>query len=66
MAKPVYQAIMKHSPRSPAIVFAPSRKQARITAVDLVTQRCVACREVSGHAVCLWDIFGRAGCLCIM
>lgn len=41
MTKPVYQAIMRHSPRKPVIVFTPTRKQARITAVDLVTARCV-------------------------
>lgn len=44
MTKPVYQAIMRHSPRKPVIVFTPTRKQARITAVDLVTARCVCLR----------------------
>ncbi|RZF42849.1 hypothetical protein LSTR_LSTR003673 [Laodelphax striatellus] len=37
MAKPVYNAILKHSPHKPAIVFVPSRKQARLTAIDLLT-----------------------------
>ncbi|KAG8221998.1 hypothetical protein J437_LFUL003378 [Ladona fulva] len=37
MAKPVYNAILKHSPRKPAIVFVPTRKQARLTAIDLLT-----------------------------
>jgi pre-mRNA-splicing helicase BRR2 len=39
MSKPVFQAIQKHAgPRQkPVIVFVPSRKQARITAIDLVT-----------------------------
>ncbi|XP_039281589.1 putative U5 small nuclear ribonucleoprotein 200 kDa helicase [Nilaparvata lugens] len=37
MAKPVYNAIVKHSPHRPAIVFVPSRKQARLTAIDLLT-----------------------------
>ncbi|CAG9864245.1 unnamed protein product [Phyllotreta striolata] len=37
MAKPVYNAIVRHSPHKPAIVFVPTRKQARLTAIDLLT-----------------------------
>ncbi|KAK9401124.1 small nuclear ribonucleoprotein [Crotalus adamanteus] len=37
MAKPVYHAIMKHSPKKPVIVFVPSRKQTRLTANDILT-----------------------------
>jgi pre-mRNA-splicing helicase BRR2 len=37
MMKPVYQAICKYSPKTPVIVFVPSRKQTRFTAVDLLT-----------------------------
>lgn len=37
MAKPVYHAIVKHSPRKPVIVFVPSRKQTRLTAIDILT-----------------------------
>lgn len=37
MAKPIYHAICKHSPQKPVIVFVPSRKQARLTAIDLLT-----------------------------
>ncbi|XP_072387732.1 U5 small nuclear ribonucleoprotein 200 kDa helicase [Diabrotica undecimpunctata] len=37
MAKPVYNAILRHSPHKPAIVFVPTRKQARLTAIDLLT-----------------------------
>ena len=37
MAKPTYNSILKHSPRKPAIVFVPSRKQTRLTAIDLLT-----------------------------
>ncbi|ELU09831.1 hypothetical protein CAPTEDRAFT_222545 [Capitella teleta] len=37
MAKPVYQAIVKHSPEKPVIVFVPSRKQTRLTAIDILT-----------------------------
>ncbi|OXB52652.1 UNVERIFIED_CONTAM: hypothetical protein H355_000015 [Colinus virginianus] len=37
MAKPVYHAIMKHSPKKPIIVFVPSRKQTRLTAINILT-----------------------------
>ena len=37
MAKPVYHAIVRHSPRKPALVFVPSRKQTRLTAIDILT-----------------------------
>lgn len=37
MAKPVYQAILRHSPKKPVIVFVPSRKQTRLTAIDILT-----------------------------
>lgn len=38
MAKPVFQAIQKHAGarQKPAIVFVPSRKQAKLTAIDIV------------------------------
>lgn len=35
MAKPTYKAITQQSPDKPAIVFVPSRKQARASALDL-------------------------------
>ena len=37
MSKPAYNAIVKHSPRKPVLVFVPSRKQTKITAIDLLT-----------------------------
>ncbi|KAF6208456.1 hypothetical protein GE061_016912 [Apolygus lucorum] len=37
MSKPVYNAILRHSARKPVIVFVPSRRQARLTAIDLLT-----------------------------
>nr|KAG5691791.1 hypothetical protein BaRGS_003187 [Batillaria attramentaria] len=37
MGKPAYQAMVRHSPRKPVIVFVPSRKQTRITAIDILT-----------------------------
>uniref|UniRef100_A0A8C4R0H8 Helicase C-terminal domain-containing protein n=1 Tax=Eptatretus burgeri TaxID=7764 RepID=A0A8C4R0H8_EPTBU len=46
MGRPVYHAIVRHSPRKPAIVFVPSRKQARLTAIDILT--CCAA-EVQPH-----------------
>ncbi len=41
MAKPTYLAILQMSPDKPAMVFVPSRKQARATALDLLAA-CVA------------------------
>jgi len=41
MAKPTYKAITQLSPDKPAMVFVPSRKQARASAVDIFTA-CVA------------------------
>lgn len=37
MAKPTYHAIVKHSPRRPVVIYVPSRKQARMTAIDILT-----------------------------
>jgi hypothetical protein len=44
MSKPVFQAIQRHCgvKQKPAIVFVPSRKQAKITAIDLVTYAAAA------------------------
>ncbi|KAK3540085.1 hypothetical protein QTP70_025649, partial [Hemibagrus guttatus] len=53
MAKPVYHTIMKHSPSKPSLVFVPSRRQTRLTAIDILTfcaadvvpQRFLHCSE---------------------
>ncbi|XP_046850049.1 U5 small nuclear ribonucleoprotein 200 kDa helicase-like [Xenia sp. Carnegie-2017] len=53
MAKPIYQAIMRHSPKKPVIVFVPSRRNTKLTALDLLTfsgadndaQRFLHCTE---------------------
>ena len=37
MAKPSYNSILKHSPGKLIILFVPSRKQTRLTAIDLLT-----------------------------
>ncbi|CAF4162165.1 unnamed protein product, partial [Rotaria sordida] len=37
MAKPVYQAINRYSPNHPVIVFVPSHKLSRMTAIDILT-----------------------------
>ena len=37
MAKPLYHAIVLHSSKRPVIVFVPSRKQTRLTAIDILT-----------------------------
>jgi pre-mRNA-splicing helicase BRR2 len=41
MTKPMYQAILQYAPEKPAIVFVPSRKQVRATALDLLAA-CIA------------------------
>lgn len=41
MAKPAYSAVLQMSPDKPAMIFVPSRKQSRITALDLLAA-CVA------------------------
>ncbi|EOD51861.1 putative pre-mrna splicing protein [Neofusicoccum parvum UCRNP2] len=41
MAKPAYQAVLQLSPDKPAMIFVPSRKQVRNTALDLAAN-CVA------------------------
>ena len=42
MVKPVYQAINRHSESKPAIVYVPSRKQTRVTAIDIITYMLAA------------------------
>lgn len=37
MAKPLYNAINRYSPKQPVLVFVPTRRQARLTAVDVLT-----------------------------
>ncbi|XP_061404387.1 U5 small nuclear ribonucleoprotein 200 kDa helicase [Lethenteron reissneri] len=46
MGRPAYHAILKHSPHKPALVFVPSRKQTRLTAIDILTY-CAA--EIQPH-----------------
>uniref|UniRef100_A0A4W4GY63 U5 small nuclear ribonucleoprotein 200 kDa helicase n=1 Tax=Electrophorus electricus TaxID=8005 RepID=A0A4W4GY63_ELEEL len=46
MAKPVYHAIMKHSPTKPTLVFVPSRRQTRLTAIDILTF-CAADKDLA-------------------
>lgn len=41
MSKPAYLAIKDYSPTKPVIIFTPSRKQARLTASDILTH-CLA------------------------
>ncbi|XP_006815714.1 U5 small nuclear ribonucleoprotein 200 kDa helicase-like [Saccoglossus kowalevskii] len=51
MVKPTYNAILKHSPKKPVIVFVPSRKQTRLTAIDLLTY-CSADEQESRFLHC--------------
>ena len=37
MNKPTYAAITSHSPEKPVLVFVASRRQTRLTALDLIT-----------------------------
>jgi pre-mRNA-splicing helicase BRR2 len=37
MSKPTYNAICTHAPSKPVIIFVPSRKQAQLSAIDLLT-----------------------------
>ena len=37
MTKPVYNSIVRYSPENPVIVFVPTRKQAKLTAIDILT-----------------------------
>ncbi|KMQ84918.1 putative u5 small nuclear ribonucleoprotein helicase, partial [Lasius niger] len=37
MAKPVYNAILRHAAHKPVIIFVPTRRQARLTVMDLLT-----------------------------
>lgn len=37
MNKPAYLAIRRHSPNKPALIFVPSRRQTRLTALDLIS-----------------------------
>mmetsp|Transcript_29597 Transcript_29597/g.28463 ORF Transcript_29597/g.28463 Transcript_29597/m.28463 type:complete len:877 (-) Transcript_29597:33-2663(-) len=39
MAKPVYNSVMRHSEGKSSIIFVPSRRQAQLTAIDLMTYR---------------------------
>lgn len=41
MARPTYQAVLQHSVDKPAMIFVPSRKQTRATALDLLSA-CLA------------------------
>ncbi|UYV81297.1 SNRNP200 [Cordylochernes scorpioides] len=51
MSKPVYQAINQHSPKKSVIVFVPSRKQSRLTAIDILTY-CAAENQPSRFLHC--------------
>lgn len=51
MGKPSYQAIVRHSPRKPVIVFVPSRKQTRITAIDILTYAAAELQVASDDKV---------------
>ena len=37
MGKPVYNAVLRHSEGKPSLIFVPSRRQAQLTAIDIMT-----------------------------
>jgi len=39
MAKPAYNAIVRHSDSKPTIIYVPSRRQAQLTAIDLMSYK---------------------------
>jgi len=55
MGRSVYNAITRHAGRRPAVVFVPSRKQARTTAIDLLTY-AAAERSVTAPGFLLADV----------
>lgn len=52
MAKPVFQAIQRYAGKNqkPAIVFVPSRKQAKLTAIDMATFSAAAIAAANAAA----------------
>ncbi|KAH9677826.1 DExH-box ATP-dependent RNA helicase DExH12 [Citrus sinensis] len=53
MTKPTYTAIMQHAKNEkPALVFVPSRKYARLTAVDLMIYSCKDSDQKSAFLLC--------------
>jgi activating signal cointegrator complex subunit 3 len=47
MNKPAYAAIMEHSPKKPVLIFVSSRRQTRLTALDLISYCAAADDEES-------------------
>lgn len=52
MSKPVYNAITLYAPNTPAIVFVSSRKQAKFTAIDILTY-CASEKQPQRFLHCL-------------
>lgn len=50
MGKPVYNAVTRHSDRKPVIIFVPSRRQAQLTAIDLMTHGETLGRDTEGNS----------------
>ena len=45
MNKPAYNAIMQHSPAKPVLIFVSSRRQTRLTALDIINYLAADARE---------------------
>ena len=50
MAKPAFNAILRHSPRKPCLVFTPSRRQAQLTAIDVASFRAAGAGNAPPHS----------------
>jgi activating signal cointegrator complex subunit 3 len=59
MNKPAYAAILDYSPDKPVIVFVSSRRQTRLTALDLVQHSAAAetPRQVCVHASSAYTMY---------
>ena len=55
MNRPCYQAILSYSPQKPVLIFVSSRRQTRLTAVDIIS-------HVAGDGAPRRFISSRAGC----
>ena len=45
MNKPCYAAILEHSPKKPVLIFVSSRRQTRLTALDLISYCATASND---------------------
>ena len=57
MNKPAYAAICTHSPDKPVLIFVSSRRQTRLTALDLIQVECLfGFLSLSKYIRCKWPL----------